>query len=167
MDARIKSGHDECFCVDVFQIRVSDPAARCARAVHESFAQQRAWGCRVPDAPAASCAKCSEAHECRRHGRAGSPGIPARNGFNGLLRALPGDRLFATVASGYSLPARSGRLASANLTPAPGRQDHTTSPSAKSIVRQHALDRSHAGSPPCHHVARPTLPRPPHPIPRP
>jgi len=27
-----------------------------------------------------------------------SPGIPARNGFNGFLRALLGDRLVATVA---------------------------------------------------------------------
>jgi len=32
------------------------------------------------------------AHECRRHRYSGSPGIPARNGFNGFLRALPGDR---------------------------------------------------------------------------
>src|ERR1700742_835715 len=32
-------------------------------------------------------------------GAPGSPGIPARNGFNGFLRALPGDRLVVTVAS--------------------------------------------------------------------
>ena len=31
----------------------------------------------------------------------GSPGIPARNGFNGFLRALLGDRLVVTVACGY------------------------------------------------------------------
>jgi hypothetical protein len=29
-----------------------------------------------------------------------SPGIPARNGFNGFLRALLGDRLVVTVACG-------------------------------------------------------------------
>ena len=29
----------------------------------------------------------------------GSPGIPARNGFNGLLRALPGDRAFLSPSS--------------------------------------------------------------------
>jgi hypothetical protein len=58
-----------------------------------------------------------------------------RNGFNGFLRALPGDRLVDTVASG---------VASAGLTPAPGCQDHTTSPSATApFVR--------------------ALPRPPHP----
>src|ERR1700736_6387973 len=50
-----------------------------------------------------------------------SPGIPARNGFNGFLRAPRRPGFLATVACG---------LASANLTPASGCQDHTTSPSA-------------------------------------
>jgi len=47
----------------------------------------------------------------------------------GLLRALPGDRAF--------LPPSSARCVSivANLTPASGRQDHTTSPSAMSGAR--------------------------------
>src|SRR3954463_8022963 len=49
-----------------------------------------------------------------------------RNGFNGLLRALPGDRALLP-------PSFVDRLTS--LTPASGRQDHTTSPSAASIVR--------------------------------
>jgi hypothetical protein len=32
---------------------------------------------------------------------AGTPGIPARNGFNGLFRALPGERIrLVTVISG-------------------------------------------------------------------
>jgi len=50
-----------------------------------------------------------------------SPRHSPRNGFNGFLRALLGDRAF--------LPP-SPALPSANLTPASGRQDHTTSPSA-------------------------------------
>jgi hypothetical protein len=62
-------------------------------------------------------------HTSSHHGYAGSPGIPARNGFNGFLRALPGDRA--------CLPP-SPTDHSANLTPASGRQDHTTSPSAGS-----------------------------------
>src|ERR1019366_1411799 len=33
-------------------------------------------------------------HTSSHHRSTGTPGIPARNGFNGLLRALPGDRLF-------------------------------------------------------------------------
>jgi hypothetical protein len=50
-----------------------------------------------------------------------SPGIP-RAMVYGLYRALPGEPGFlATVAGG---------IASTDLTPASGRQDHTTSPSA-------------------------------------
>jgi len=60
---------------------------------------------------------------------------------------------------------RSDRHASANLTPASGRQDHTTSPSAAIVSRQRAVDRSQAHHPPCDPVARKTLPRPSHPVP--
>src|ERR1700731_3789881 len=53
-----------------------------------------------------------------------------------------------------------------NLTPASGRQDHTILPSAKSVSRQRAVDRSQdQKNPPCDPVARKTLPRPPHPHP--
>src|SRR5260370_15098361 len=45
---------------------------------------------------------------------------------------------------------RSNRHASANLTPASGRQDHTTSPSAAIVSRPHALCRSRIHeNPPC------------------
>jgi hypothetical protein len=54
-----------------------------------------------------------------------SPGIPARNGFNGFLRALPGDRAFLP-------PSSAGRTA--DLAPASGRQDHTTSPYVTSTI---------------------------------
>jgi hypothetical protein len=54
-----------------------------------------------------------------------SPGIP-RAMVYGLYRALPGDRAF--------LPP-SPALLSANLMPASGHQDHTSSPSASSAVR--------------------------------
>jgi hypothetical protein len=49
--------------------------------------------CRMPDAPAASCAHIGSeyAHEYSQRAT-GTPGIPARNGFNGFLRALLGDR---------------------------------------------------------------------------
>jgi hypothetical protein len=48
-----------------------------------------------------------------------------------------------------------------------GCQDHTALPSAKTLFVSEPFDRSRAISmnPPCHHVARPTLPRPPHPVP--
>ena len=35
-----------------------------------------------------------ESTRVSHHGYAGTPDIPARNGFNGLYRALPGDRAF-------------------------------------------------------------------------
>jgi hypothetical protein len=74
-------------------------------------------------------ARCARSRACRvestrvsHHGHTGLARHSPRNGFNGFLRALPGDRLVDTVARG---------VASANLTPAPGCQDHTTSPSAE------------------------------------
>jgi hypothetical protein len=56
-------------------------------------------------------------------------------------------------------------ITSANLTPASGCQDHTTSPYAAIVSRPRAVDRSQAHHPPCNPVARKTLPRPPHPHP--
>src|SRR5713226_4606987 len=57
---------------------------------------------------------------------------------------------------------------SANLTPASGRQDHTTSPYASAPFVSSPFDRSRIPKEPAlHHVARLTLPRPPHPTPRP
>jgi hypothetical protein len=55
--------------------------------------------------------KVWQAHECRHHGRTGTPGIPARDGFNGLLRALPGDRACLSPSSADSrrFKARSGQ----------------------------------------------------------
>src|ERR1700730_11980080 len=54
--------------------------------------------CRVPAAPAAPCAKV-ESTGVEATGTPESPGIPARNGFNGLFRALPGDRAFLSPSS--------------------------------------------------------------------
>jgi hypothetical protein len=81
--------------------------------------------------PGAQCTRsraCSvESTRVSHHGRTGkSPGIPARDGFNGFLRALPSDRACLPLSSADT---------SANLTPASGRQDHTTSPSADSAFR--------------------------------
>src|ERR1700681_2466679 len=59
------------------------------------------------------------------------PAFPAQ-WFYGLFRALPGDRAF--------LPP-SPALLSANVTPASGRQDHTSSASASTCPRQKHLLR--------------------------
>ena len=71
------------------------------------------------------------------------PGNPAQ-WFHGLLRALPGDQACLTPS-----PA----LLIADLTPASGRQNDTTSPYASAPFVRLA-------------VARLTPPRPPHPAPR-
>src|SRR6267154_6556456 len=54
---------------------------------------------------------------------------------------------------------------SANLTPASGRQDHTTSPYATSSLVRVLLIAHKSFDSPCDPVARQTLPRPPHPHP--
>src|SRR5216684_9236662 len=74
-----------------------------------------------------------------------SPDVPARNGFNGFLRALPGDRaLLPPSPCGLkvlSSPVEPNEPPQ-DLTPASRRQDHTTSPSASSAVVLHAANRS-------------------------
>jgi hypothetical protein len=104
--------------------RDTSPHSRGAirpRYVPASLAKQRAWGM-----PGAQCTR-SLACKVKKHtsivttGPPRSPGIPARNGFNSLYRALPGDRAFLSPSPALLL---------ADLTPASRRQDHTTSPSA-------------------------------------
>jgi hypothetical protein len=84
-------------------------------------------------------ARCTRSRACSvgstrvsHHGYTGSPGIPAHSGFNGLFRALPGDRAFLPPSSLRSLLLE-------NLTPASGCQDHTTSPSASSALVRSAI----------------------------
>jgi hypothetical protein len=75
--------------------------------------------CRVSDGPAAACATKSTG--VSNHRFTGNIRHSLRNGFNGVLRALPGDRALLP-------PSSVGRTT--NLTPASGRQNHTTFPSA-------------------------------------
>jgi hypothetical protein len=82
---------------------------------------QRAQG--MPGAQRARSLACrkKKAHERSHHGHTGNrPAFPAQ-WFYGLLRALPGDQACLTPS-----PA----LLIADLTPASGRQNHTTSPYA-------------------------------------
>jgi hypothetical protein len=106
-------------------------AARSARAVRERFAQNR--GRMRPLRKGAGKAGCplhpqsvcnGSKHTVVTTGSPEHPAFPAQRLY-GLFRALPGDRAFLPP----SLP-RS--LLLENLTPASGRQDHTTSPSATS-----------------------------------
>ena len=80
--------------------------------------------------PGARCTRSlvcdkKQTHEHSHHGHTGNhPAFPAQ-WFYGLLRALPGDQACLTPS-----PA----LLIADLTPALGRQNDTTSPSAKSAL---------------------------------
>ena len=77
--------------------------------------------CRVHAAPAVSCAIVYNKGAHEHTGQRRHPTFPAQ-WLYGLYRALPGRAgLVVTVAGG---------IASTNLTPASGRQDHTTSPYA-------------------------------------
>src|SRR5882672_1136968 len=75
-----------------FRICLRDPAARCARGFAESSAHRGRGERRMPVAPAASCALGSGRNAHEYTSTPESPDVPARNGFNGFLRALPGDR---------------------------------------------------------------------------
>jgi hypothetical protein len=82
--------------------------------------------CRTLGASAAACAVV----ECTRvshHGHTGNARHSPRNGFNGFLRALPGDRAFLPPS-----PLRS--LLPKGLMPASGHQNHATSPSARGAL---------------------------------
>src|SRR5260370_3081065 len=89
--------------------------------------------CRVPAAPAASRAKLKKHTSVVTTGSDGFNRHPLHNGFNGLSRALPGERIrLVTVAHGLKAHrTRSGRLRLRELGTSNGRQDHTTWPSAK------------------------------------
>src|ERR1700737_5389243 len=126
---------------------------RCARAIPRrerprcastlSLRYQRAQG-----KPGARCTRslvCSVlvAHECSHHRFTGTPSFPCAMVLTACFVLSPGDRAFLPPSFAEN---------PANLTPASGRQDHTTSPYASApFVR--AL------------FARLTLPRPSHPAP--
>jgi hypothetical protein len=108
--------------------------------------------CRVPAAPAASCALCSGRSARVTTSTPESPGIPARNGFNGVCRALPGDRALLPPSSCEYGMSASGRadMPPQNLTPASGRQNHTIWPYATpSLVRALKASLTDSKNPPC------------------
>jgi hypothetical protein len=123
------------------------PSRREAPEALFSSAAQRGRGeRRMPVAPAASCALVVVERTRVTTSTPESPGIPARNGFNGFFRALPGDRAVLPPSSADMVLSKPGRAdsTSANLTPASGRQDHTTSPYAATSLVRTLSDRSQA-----------------------
>ena len=150
-------------------MRLRDLATLCARVVHLFLAPKEGVGnagCPLHPRPRVRFVLVESTRVTTSTPE--SPGIPARNGFNGLCRALPGDRALLPPSSAEQgfVTARLGQQSSANLTPASGRQDHTILPSAAIVSRQRAGDRSQIPENlPCDPIARQTLPRPPHPVP--
>ena len=104
--------------------------------------QEGSGECRAPVAPAAACAKV-ESTRVSHHGRTGITRHSRTRWCYSLFRALPGDRARLSPSSAKSAcRARQGRHRSfTNLTPASGRQDHTTSPSARVRSRQQRRPR--------------------------
>src|SRR5713101_690145 len=72
-----------------------------------------------------------------------SPGIPARNGFNGFLRALPGDRALLPPSSADMVLSAPGRadLTSAKLDASVGASGPHDFAVRNNISRPRAVDR--------------------------
>jgi hypothetical protein len=94
---------------------------------------------------AASCGKNNNRTSVVTTGPPASPGISARNGFNGLFRALPGDEFVVTVVGGLKVSPRPvGPTSLRQLDTSNGCQDHTALPSAEALFVSHVPDRSQA-----------------------
>src|ERR1700722_3734421 len=111
------------------------PATRGVRVVHEIIRPKKTEGAGnagCPPHPQPRVRNWVEHTSVVTEGTTGITRHSLRNGFNGFLRTLPGDRAFLSPSS--------TEMTSANLTPASRRQDHTTSPSAKlrALVRSAA-----------------------------
>ena len=151
------------------KIRLRDLAAPGVRALHQMLAprNQRAQGM-----PGAQCTR-SLACNVKWHTSVVTTVTPEssrhspRNGFTAYAVLSP-----ATSSCCHRhprikvLPARSGRLASANLAPATGARTTRFYRTQKAPIILHAAHRSRGSSRPATAVARLTLSRPPHPAPR-
>src|ERR1700733_12370554 len=90
MDARVKPGHDElCLCRIIAKHTFAFPRRHTPESCLK-LPPLRAWG--IPGARAPAASRAEKSTRVSHYGYAETPGIPARNGFNGFLRALPGDR---------------------------------------------------------------------------
>src|SRR6202795_3872946 len=122
----------------------------------------------MPAAPAASCALCiGKKHTSKRVHR-NHPAFPHAMVLTVSFELSPVTTLVCHRRPRTNVVPKPGRadITSANLTPASGRQDHTTSPyAATSLVRSLLTAHGPFANPPCNPVARKTLPRPPHPHP--
>src|SRR5712691_7021081 len=123
----------------------------------------------MPVAPAASRALCiGRTHTSKRVPR-NHPAFPHAMVLTVSFALSSVTGLFCHRHPRTNVVPKPGRadITSVNLTPASGRQDHTTSPYAATSLVRSLLIAHRSFDPPCNPVARKTLPRPPHPSPRP
>jgi hypothetical protein len=127
---------------------VGTHALAISRPIKPEFCQERsalssegAGNAGRPMRPRSRVRRSKVKKHTRSSGHTGITRHSLRNGFNGFLRALPGDRAFLPPS-----PLRS--LLLKNLTPASGRQDHTPSPSASSALVRSTIHvhRTHPAS---------------------
>ena len=85
--------------------------------------------CRAPDAPDSRVCNVVEKRTRVSRSHRNHPAFPTQ-WFYGFLRALPGDRALLSPSSA---------CLNADLTPASGSQDHTTSPSASGALVTSAI----------------------------
>jgi len=114
-----------------------------ARVCPAHFRPLKSEGCRgeyrVRANPAVSCAKVAQKKAQRPTGSAeNTPGLPQRNGFTAYSALSPGETVVFLPPS----PVKK-RLLLTNLTPASGRQNHTTRRPLHAPVRQKRIASPH------------------------
>jgi hypothetical protein len=170
---RRHKGRMDCFvasllAMTVFQLQTQfrDPAARYARAVDPSAPERGRRECRVRAAPAVSCASCTKRCAHEHTGSAETLRHSLRNGFTAYAALSPATnsschrrrRIGDFAGPGWACE-NLRRLDTSN-----GCQDHTVLPyAATSFVCAPSI--AHKPKPTLRSLARPTLPRPPHPCP--
>src|SRR5882757_9976922 len=169
------------------QTHVRNLAARCARVLRLPPSRKRGCReCRVRAAPAISCAMCTEKCAHEHTGSAETLRHPPRNGFTA----------YAVLSSATNSSCHRHRRIKGCLSPvgptrlrrfdtSNGCRNHTVLPYATHLHQEAPADihirrsidddaftsfvcraRLAHGKPALRPIARPTLPRPPHPIPR-
>ena len=124
MDARIKSGHDEyvCFDISILETRPHSRGARGARVVRNSCpSKERAQGMPGAQPHPQPRMRNKKAYERSHHRFAETARHSLHDGVTVSFVLSPVNRAFCH---------RRLSIISTSLTPASGRQDHTTSPSA-------------------------------------
>src|SRR5260370_12616259 len=182
MDARIKSGHDECVSRGEVEDRftrtnfnfqtaktISDMPSRPRGALRPSraFISRPNGGrgeCRMPAAPAVSCALCIGRKHTSNNEYTGIARHSRTQWFYGLCRALPGDRALLPPSSAEMFclsPVGPTQLRELDASVgASGPHDFAVREKRLSSA---SVDRSRIPeNPPCDPIARQTLPRPPH-----